>query len=113
MCQRDLDDIDPKERGVGILVGFTARALRHFLHLTDESRPRDIDVHIVLVLRVDEERMRVRAPATLHCRDLLRIREVADVEDADAAEPVRAGRRKRAPYAPWRAIRVRRRWWRR
>ena len=43
--------------------------------------------------------MRVGAPATLHRGDLLWIREVADIEDADAAEPVRAGRRRRTAHA--------------
>src|ERR1700722_18957295 len=43
--------------------------------------------------------MRVGAAATLHRGDLLRIREVADIEDAYAAEPVRAWRRKRTRRA--------------
>jgi hypothetical protein len=36
--------------------------------------------------------------ATLHSGHLLRIREIADIEDAYAAEPVRAGRRRGTPH---------------
>ena len=49
----------------------------------------DVDIDVVLIFRIDHQRMRVRAAAALHGGDLLGIREVADVEDADAAEPVR------------------------
>ena len=97
--QRHLDDVDPEQRGVRIRLRVPARASRQFFRLTNVSRPGDVDVDVVLVLRVDHERMRVRAAAALHGGDLLRIREVADIEDADAAEPVRAGRRRRTPHA--------------
>ena len=53
--------------------------------------------------------MRVRSAAALHGGDLLRIREVADIEDADAAEPVGAGRRWRTARAPGVRRRQRRR----
>ncbi len=47
--------------------------------------------------------MRVRAAATLHGCHLLRIREIADVEDANAAETVRTWRRGRSSHA-WRGL---------
>ena len=55
-------------------------------------RARDVDVDVLLVLRIHEHRVRVRAAAGLHVRDVLRVRDVGDVEDPDAAEPVRAHR---------------------
>ena len=44
------------------------------------------------ILRVHEHRVRVRAAARLDVRDVLRIRDVGDVEDADAAQPIGAHR---------------------
>ena len=79
----------------GLAVGFPARAACQFFRLTNGSGAGDIDVDVVLIFGVDHERMRVGAAAALHGGDLLRIREVADIEDAHAAEPVRVGRRKR------------------
>ena len=92
--QRDLDDVDSEQRGIRILFRLAARAIRQFFGLTHISGSGDIDVDVVLVLGIDQQGMRVRAAATLHGGDLLRIREIADIEDAYAAESVRTrGRR--------------------
>jgi len=48
-----------------------------------------------LSLGVDYEGVGVRAAAGLHLRDLLRLRDVGDVEDADALDTVGAGRWRR------------------
>ena len=55
---------------------------------TAGARPVHVDVR--RVLRIDDERVRVRAAAGLHGRDLLRLPDVGDVEDAHAAEALRA-----------------------
>src|SRR6185437_7546020 len=56
------------------------------------SRAGDIDVDIVLVFRIDEQRVRVRPAAGLHIGDVLRVVDVADVEDANAAQALLADR---------------------
>ena len=43
-----------------------------------------------MILRIDDERVRVRSAAGLHVGDLLRLLQIADVEDADAAEALGA-----------------------
>ena len=55
-------------------------------------RAGDIDVDVVGILRVDERRVRVRAAARLHVADVLRIRDVGDVEDAQTAKSLLAHR---------------------
>ena len=100
MRQRHLDDVDAEQRGVGILVGIAAGAARQFFCLANAAGAGDVDVDVVLVFRIDQQRMRVRAAAALHGGYLLRIRRVADIKDADAAETVRAGRRQRTRPRP-------------
>ena len=53
---------------------------------------RSVDVEVRVILRIDHERVRVRAAAGLHGGDLLRLPDVADVEDAHAAETLGADR---------------------
>ena len=52
----------------------------------------NVDVDVVLVVRRRHQRVRVRPAARLHVRDVLRLREIRDVEDADAAKTVLAHR---------------------
>ena len=63
------------------------------------ARARGIQEDVALVLRIGNQRVRVRAAAGLHRRDLLRILQVGDVEDADAAEALVADRRHHALQA--------------
>src|SRR5207249_1826808 len=44
-----------------------------------------VDVHVLLVVRIVDDRVRVRATTGLHIPDVFRIGDVADVEDPDAA----------------------------
>ena len=57
------------------------------------TRSGSVDVDVRGILRIDDERVRMRAAARLDGCDLLRFLDVADIEDADAAEPLRARRR--------------------
>ena len=106
MRERNLDHFDAEERRVRILLrrerwsSPTARCGD-----TRRRRTRDVDVDVVAVLRIDEHRVRVRSAARLHVRDVLWIRDVGDVEDANAANALLAHRRRhalcrRSPTAP-------------
>ena len=86
--QRHLDHIDAKQRCIRILVRRLTRTPCQLFALTDERRSRDVDVDVVLVVRIDDERMRVRAAASLHRCHLLRILDVGDVENSHAAETI-------------------------
>jgi len=48
----------------------------------------DVDINIVLVVRVYHQGMGVRASACLHGRYLLRVLDVGDIEDSHAAKAV-------------------------
>ena len=93
--QRNLDDVDPEQRGLRVGRRIAARAIRQFFLLANRSGSRNVDVDVVLVLGVDDQGVRVRTAAALHGGHLLRIGQVADIENADTAEPVTAGRRRR------------------
>ena len=90
MRQRHLDHDDRKQRRIRIFTRRAARAPSQFFLRTHARRTRNIDIHIVLILRVDNQRMRMRAAARLHIRHLLRIPQVTDVEDPHPLHPVRA-----------------------
>src|SRR5205814_6880775 len=85
---RNLDDVNPEQRGVRVLVRSFAGAAGQFFRLADKRRAGDVDVDIFFVVRIENKRMRVRAAAGLHGGDLLRIANVGNVEDAHAAEPL-------------------------
>ena len=91
--ERDLDDFDSEECRVGILVRGRAHAARQLGGRANARGTGDVDVHVVRVLRIDEQRMRVRATAGLHVADVARVLDVGDVEDADAAKAISADRR--------------------
>ena len=92
----------------GIGLGIAAGAAGQFFGLANAAGAGDIDVDVVLILGIDHQRVGVRSAAALHGGDLFGIREVADIENADAAETVGAGRaagasaraRRGAPGAP-------------
>src|SRR5688572_22037292 len=61
-------------------------AARQFLTRPDRARAGAVDVEVLPVLGVCDQRMRVRTTTGLHGGHLLRLLEVADVEDAHPAE---------------------------
>ena len=90
MRQRHLDHLDAEQLAVGILVRRQRRAPRQLAGRAHRRPARDVDVDVGRVIRGRHERMRVRAAAGLHRGDGLGMRDVGDVEDADAAHPVLA-----------------------
>src|SRR5262249_19931114 len=86
----------------------TADAAGEFLTLANAAGAGDIDVDVFFVLRIEDQGVRVRTAATLNGSDLLRIGDIGDVENADTAEAVLAGRRQRANRAARRPIGIRR-----
>ena len=90
MSQWHLDHFNAEQRRARVLVGrkvHTARQLARRSHL---AGTRDVNVGVVGILRIDEQAVGVRSAAGLHVADALRITDVADVEDADPAQPVPA-----------------------
>ncbi len=69
-----------------ILVGRRIGAAVQLRVRTYRRRAGDVDVDVVLVLRIDEDRVGVRAAARLDVRDVARVLDVGDVEDADALD---------------------------
>ncbi len=92
MGQGHLDHLDAEQLALRILVGRQRRAPRELVGRADRGRARHVDVDVRRIARVGHDRMRVRPAAGLHGGDGLRVRDVADVEDADAAHPVFADR---------------------
>ena len=86
MRERDLDDLDPEERGVRVLGGCRAHAPGELARRPHAGRTGHVDVHVVGVLGIHQQRVRVRAAAGLHVSDVLGVRDVRDVKDADAAD---------------------------
>ena len=72
--------------------GHAARAAGQLAGRPDGGRARDVDVDVLRVLRIDQHRVGVGAAAGLHVAHVLRIGDVGDVEDPDAAEPLGADR---------------------
>src|SRR5262245_58572982 len=114
MGHGDLNNVNAEERRVGIGIGIPGGASREFLGLANHARAGDIDIYVLFVLGVDYQGVGVRSPAALHRSDLSWIAEVSDVEDADAAKTIGAGRRRlpRTTAAPatFGGGRGRRRW---
>ena len=88
--QRHLDDLDAEQRAVGILVRSEGRAARQLAGRAHAGRARDVHVDVVGIVRRHQHGVGVRAAAGLHVADVARVVPVADVEDADAAQPVMA-----------------------
>ena len=96
-AERHFDHVDAEERGVGVLLRIAAGAVDQLFARAHAAGARAVDIQRLLVLR--HERVGVRAAAGLHRRDLLRIADVGDVEDAHAAEAVLADRLGHALHA--------------
>ncbi len=92
MGERHLNHLDAEQLAVWILVGRERRAARQLVGRADPRRTRDVDVEVSRVLRVGHHGVGVRAAAGLHTGDRLGVRNIGDVEDADAAHPVLADR---------------------
>ncbi len=90
MSEGHLDDLDAEERRVGILVRREPHAAGELAGRAHPGGARDVDVDVLRVLWIDEHRVRVRAAAGLYVADVFRIADVADIEDAETAEPVLA-----------------------
>src|SRR5688572_6377078 len=65
-CEWDLDYVDAKQRRVRILVGLFPGASGELFARTDKRSTGHVDVDVVLVVGIDDERMRVRAAASLY-----------------------------------------------
>ena len=89
----NLDDVDAEERGVRIVLRFGAGTAGQLFGRPHGGGTRSVDVQVRFVVRVRDERVRMRAAARLYGGHLLRLLHVGDVEDADAAKALGADRR--------------------
>ncbi len=99
MVERHLNHVDSEQRRVLVLFGRKRRAARELVRRAHTRRAGDVDVDVLRVLRVDDQRVGVRSAARLHRGDLFRMIDVRDVEDAHAAESLLAHRVQHAPAA--------------
>ena len=88
--QRNLDDFDAEQRGIGILRG--ADAARELAGRSHRGLARDVDVDVVPVLGIHQQRMGMRPATGLDVADVPGISNVADVEDPEPPEPLGADR---------------------
>jgi len=77
---------------VRILVRSSPHASRELARRSYAAGAGDVDVNILGILRIDEQTVRVRSAAGLNVADVLRIVDVADVEDANSTQPILADR---------------------
>ena len=97
IVDRDLDDVDAKQRGALVAGGLVDAAL-HLLFVAHRAGAGVVDDDLAVVARVvpwpamgpGDHRVRVRAAAGLDRADLHRPGQVADVEDAQPAESLGA-----------------------
>src|SRR5204863_8998494 len=92
VSERHLDDLDPEQRGIRVLVRGQLRAPRQLGGRAHPRRPGDVDVHVLLVVGIFDHGVRVRPAAGLYVADVFRVGDVGEVEDADPAQPQRADR---------------------
>ena len=88
--QGNADDVDAEQRGVRVLAGQLVRAARELVPRAHGRRAGAVHVDVAGLVPVGHHRVGVRAAAGLHRGDLPRPPQVADVEDPDAAEALRA-----------------------
>ena len=86
MRQRHLDHFDPEERRVGVFTRGQSRTSRQLARRAHAGRTGDVDVDIFLVLRIHQHGVRMGAAAGLHVPDVFRMRNIRDIEDANAAQ---------------------------
>ena len=75
MRERHLDHVDAEERRVRILLRVAPGAAGELFARADRARAGAVDVDVGLVVRIGDERVRVRPAARLHRRDLPRLLE--------------------------------------
>src|SRR5215208_2698645 len=100
--QWDLNHVNPKERCIRILVRVLTGAPGQLFVLPDKRGSRHVDVNVVLVIRINDESMRVRATASLYDSYLLRIFDISNIEDSHAAETISLRRRRLLLFSGWR-----------
>src|SRR5437763_9010322 len=85
---RHLNHNDAKQGRIRIRIRLPARTSGQLFVLAHKGSAGHIDVDVVLVIRIDDQRMRVRAAASLRRGHLLRTLEVTDIENAHAAKAI-------------------------
>src|SRR5437763_11661003 len=85
---RHLNHIDAKQGRIRIRIRLPARTSGQLFVLAHKGSAGHIDVDVVLVIRIDDQRMRVRAAASLHRGHLLRTLDVTDIENANAPKAI-------------------------
>ena len=81
----NLDDIDTEQRRA-LVAGQVVETGFHFFLFANARGARVVDNDLAVLAGSAHDRVRVRAATGLHHADLLRIGQVADIENADAAE---------------------------
>src|SRR5262249_20805961 len=89
--ERNFDDLDA-ELGTGRVAGRSRHAPRYFLCRAHTGVAGDIDVDVVAIAGIGDDRVRMRSATRLHVRDEFGMRDVGDVENANAAESLLAHR---------------------
>ena len=90
--QRNLDDVDPEQRRVGVLRRRLVRAAFELVTRPHRGGARPVDVDVALAVGIAHQRVGVGSAAGLHCGHLPRAPHVADVKDTEAPEPLLAHR---------------------
>jgi len=90
MRERHADDVDPEARGCRILLRQRRRAPRELFGGTDRRLTGDKDVDDARVFGIGDHGVRMRSAARLHVGHDAGVRGIADVDDAYAAEALRA-----------------------
>src|SRR5258708_19673179 len=80
MRERDLDDLDAEFGRVRIIR--IVNASGQFARRTDAGRTGDVHIYVVAVIRIDDDRVRMRSTAGLYVRDVPRMRDLRTAEDA-------------------------------
>ena len=87
-----LDHLDPEQGRIRVFGGRRAGATGEFFRRAHRGGTRYVNVHMLVVLRVLEHRMRVGTAAGLHIGDVFGIANIADVENANSPQAIRAYR---------------------
>ena len=90
--QRHFDHLDPEKGGIGILIRVQSRTSRHFSSRTYGAGTGVVDVDVGGVVGVRNQRMGVGPAAGLDRRDLPRIVQIAQIEDANPSKTLRTHR---------------------
>ena len=88
--ERNLNDVDAEEGGVGIVLRILAGTSGELLRRSHDACARNIHVQVVPVFGIGHQGVGVRSTARLHGGHLFRFPKIADVEDSDAAKSLGA-----------------------